>query len=49
MLDPDRHEYDPNLTEAFIQWAGQQRITAYVRLVLESPIFTNTKCRDRFI
>jgi hypothetical protein len=40
IIDPDRHEYDPNITEAFMQWAGQQHITAYVRMVLESPIFT---------
>jgi hypothetical protein len=40
IIDPGRHEYDPNITEAFMQWAGRQHITAYVRLVLESPIFT---------
>jgi hypothetical protein len=40
IIDPDRHEYDPNITEAFIEWAGRQKINAYVRLVLESAIFT---------
>ena len=40
IIDPDRHEHDPNITDAFMEWAGKQRITAYVRLVLESPIFT---------
>jgi hypothetical protein len=40
IIDPDRHEYDPNITPAFLQWAGEQRISAYVRLVLESSIFT---------
>lgn len=40
IIDPNRHEYDPNITEAFMQFAGQQQITAYVRLVLESPIFS---------
>jgi Protein of unknown function DUF262 len=40
IIDPDRHEYDPNITQAFIEWAGKQRFAAYMRLVLESPIFT---------
>ena len=40
IIDPDRHEYDPNISEGFMEWAGQQRIAAYVRLVLESPIFS---------
>jgi uncharacterized protein DUF262 len=39
-IDPDRHEYDPNITDAFTEWAGQQQIRAYMKLVLESSIFT---------
>ncbi len=48
IIDPERHEYDPNITDAFMKWAGKQHLTAYVRLALESPIFTSTKYRDRF-
>jgi Protein of unknown function DUF262 len=40
IIDPGRHEYDPNISEAFIKWAAQQKISAYVRLVLESAIFS---------
>ena len=40
IIDPERHEYDPNLTPAFMEWAGRQRINAYVKFVLESSIFT---------
>lgn len=40
IIDPDRHEYDPNITPAFMEWAAQQKINAYVRLVLESAMFT---------
>ncbi|HKV93024.1 MAG TPA: DUF262 domain-containing protein [Candidatus Angelobacter sp.] len=40
IIDPDRHEYDPNITAAFMDWAEKQKIKAYVRLVLESSIFT---------
>lgn len=36
----DRHEYDPNLTEGFIKWAREQRISSYTRLILDSTIFT---------
>jgi hypothetical protein len=36
----DRHEYDPNITPAFIQWARNQNVSSYTRLVLESTIFT---------
>jgi hypothetical protein len=40
IIDPDRHEYDPNVTPAFMEWAVQQKIDAYVRLVLESAMFS---------
>jgi len=36
----DRHEYDPNITPAFIQWARAQKVNSYTRFVLESTIFT---------
>jgi hypothetical protein len=40
LIAPDRHEYDPNITPTFTTWAGAQKINAYLRLVLESTIFT---------
>jgi len=40
IIDPDRHEYDPNISEQFMQWAATQKISSYTRLVLESPIFS---------
>jgi hypothetical protein len=40
IIDPDRNEYDPNITDTFMEWAGKQKIRAYVRLVLESSVFT---------
>jgi len=40
IIDPERHEYDPNLTPAFTEWASRQKVDAYFRLVLESSIFT---------
>ena len=40
IIDPDRHEYDPNITPAFTQWAGEQKIDAYFKLILESSAFT---------
>jgi hypothetical protein len=39
-ISPDRHEYDPNLSEIFTQWASQQRIASYLRLILDSSIFS---------
>jgi hypothetical protein len=40
IIDPERHGSDPNITPAFIEWAAQQKLNAYVKLVLESSIFT---------
>jgi hypothetical protein len=40
LVDLDRHEYDPNVTKEFLQWAQQQKLSAYLRFVLESSIFT---------
>jgi hypothetical protein len=40
IVDPDRHEYDPNVTKEFLSWAADQKINTYVRLVLESSIFS---------
>jgi hypothetical protein len=39
-IAPDRHEYDPNLTEAFTEWASKQKISSYEQLVLGSAIFS---------
>ena len=36
----DRHEYDPNITPEFTEWAGRQKVDSYFRLILESSIFT---------
>jgi hypothetical protein len=40
LIAPDRHEYDPNVTPAFTVWAGNQKISSYMHLLLESSIFT---------
>jgi Protein of unknown function DUF262 len=40
IIDPERHEYDPNVTKVFLDWAAEQKINAYVRLILESSIFS---------
>ena len=40
VIAPDRHEYDPNLTSTFTEWAGKQKISSYVNLVLETSIFS---------
>lgn len=40
IIDPERHEYDPNVTREFLDWAAAQKINAYVRFVLESSIFS---------
>lgn len=40
IIDPNRHERDPNISEQFMQWAGTQSISSYMRVVLESPIFS---------
>jgi hypothetical protein len=40
LIEPDRHEYDPNITPAFTSWAGGQKISSYMRLVLESSMFS---------
>jgi hypothetical protein len=39
-ISPNRHEYDPNITPAFAQWAEQQGVNGYVRLLLDSSMFT---------
>lgn len=36
----NRHEYDPNITSEFTEWAGCQKVDSYFRLLLESSIFT---------
>lgn len=36
----DRHDHDPNVALEFIKWASAQKISSYVRLILESSIFT---------
>ncbi len=40
LIASDRHEYDPNLTVAFTKWAAGQKINSYMKLILESSIFT---------
>jgi hypothetical protein len=39
-IDPARHEYDPNITPGFVDWASKQRVSSYQRLVLESSTFS---------
>ena len=39
-IPSDRHEYDPNITQAFIDWATNQKTNSYMRLVLDSTIFS---------
>lgn len=36
----NRHEHDPNVTTAFIDWARKQKISNFVRVFVESPIFS---------
>lgn len=40
LIAPNRHEYDPNITPEFTEWAARQKIDSYSRLLLESAIFT---------
>jgi hypothetical protein len=40
LIDPGRHEYDPNITPSFAEWAAKQEIHEYLKLVLESSVFT---------
>jgi hypothetical protein len=40
MIAPDRHEYDPNVSPVFIDWAQGKRVKSYTRLILDSTIFT---------
>ncbi len=39
-ISPNRHEFDPNITPAFAKWAESQNANAYLRLLLDSSMFT---------
>lgn len=36
----DRHEYDPSITPEFIKWGQLQKVQSFIKLALESTIFT---------
>jgi hypothetical protein len=40
VIDLDRHDYDPNITKAFTEWAAQQKVGSYIKFLLETSIFT---------